>query len=151
MLILCRCASDELHLYCVVGMDFHELLDIPHGDRRKYHDDVSVMVISLEGRIWRSSGWIFPIVDLSQHLMLLQFSSTRKATIFSPVQALSLYVVFVGRKLWWVYTDCMMNKSHNFGMRLGQVSCTKCPPKLIWRISVPSSPRKWKETEMSLS
>ncbi|KAJ3683907.1 hypothetical protein LUZ60_014134 [Juncus effusus] len=38
------------------GMDFHELLDIPHGDRRKYHDDVSVMVISLEGRIWRSCG-----------------------------------------------------------------------------------------------
>lgn len=41
---------------CIAGMDFHELLDIPHGDRRKYHDDVSVMVISLEGRIWRSSG-----------------------------------------------------------------------------------------------
>jgi len=39
-------------------MDFHELLDIPHGDRRKYHDDVSVMVVSLEGRIWRSSGWL---------------------------------------------------------------------------------------------
>lgn len=39
------------------GMDFHELLDIPQGDRRKYHDDVSVMVISLEGRrIWRYSG-----------------------------------------------------------------------------------------------
>ncbi|XP_078170911.1 protein phosphatase 2C family protein isoform X2 [Carex rostrata] len=38
------------------GMDFHELLDIPHGDRRKYHDDVSVMIISLEGRIWRSCG-----------------------------------------------------------------------------------------------
>ncbi|XP_061366167.1 protein phosphatase 2C 32-like isoform X3 [Gastrolobium bilobum] len=38
------------------GMDFHELLEIPHGDRRKYHDDVSVMVVSLEGRIWRSSG-----------------------------------------------------------------------------------------------
>ncbi|KAJ6853786.1 protein phosphatase 2C 32 [Iris pallida] len=38
------------------GMDFHELLDIPQGDRRKYHDDVSVMVISLEGRIWRSAG-----------------------------------------------------------------------------------------------
>ncbi|KAK9086178.1 hypothetical protein Syun_028572 [Stephania yunnanensis] len=38
------------------GMSFHELLDIPHGDRRKYHDDVSVMVISLEGRIWKSSG-----------------------------------------------------------------------------------------------
>lgn len=37
------------------GMDFHELLDIPQGDRRKYHDDVSVMVISLEGRIWKSS------------------------------------------------------------------------------------------------
>ncbi|KAK8916880.1 Protein phosphatase 2C 32 [Platanthera zijinensis] len=31
------------------GMNFHELLDIPHGDRRKYHDDVSVMVISLRG------------------------------------------------------------------------------------------------------
>ncbi|XP_062084924.1 protein phosphatase 2C 32 [Humulus lupulus] len=38
------------------GMDFHELLDIPQGDRRKYHDDVYVMVVSLEGRIWRSSG-----------------------------------------------------------------------------------------------
>ncbi|MQL72935.1 hypothetical protein Taro_005259 [Colocasia esculenta] len=38
------------------GMDFHELLDIPHGDRRKYHDDVSVMVVSLEGGIWKSSG-----------------------------------------------------------------------------------------------
>lgn len=38
------------------GMDFHELLDIPQGDRRKYHDDVSVMVISLEGKVWRSAG-----------------------------------------------------------------------------------------------
>ncbi|XP_028782483.1 protein phosphatase 2C 29-like [Neltuma alba] len=38
------------------GMDVHELLDIPQGDRRKYHDDVTVMVISLEGRIWKSSG-----------------------------------------------------------------------------------------------
>ncbi|KAF5750945.1 protein phosphatase 2C 4-like [Tripterygium wilfordii] len=37
------------------GMDFHELLDIPQGDRRRYHDDVSVIIISLEGRIWRSS------------------------------------------------------------------------------------------------
>ncbi|XP_043698536.1 probable protein phosphatase 2C 23 [Telopea speciosissima] len=37
------------------GMDFHELLEIPQGHRRKYHDDVSVIVISLEGRIWRSS------------------------------------------------------------------------------------------------
>ncbi|KAM1833495.1 hypothetical protein ACFX13_023315 [Malus domestica] len=38
------------------GMDFHELLDIPQGARRKYHDDVTVMIISLEGRIWKSSG-----------------------------------------------------------------------------------------------
>ncbi|CAN8269522.1 unnamed protein product [Cochlearia groenlandica] len=37
------------------GMDFHELVEIPQGDRRKYHDDVSVIVVSLEGRIWRSS------------------------------------------------------------------------------------------------
>ncbi|XP_072974887.1 probable protein phosphatase 2C 4 [Typha angustifolia] len=37
------------------GMDFHELLDIPQGFRRKYHDDVSIIIISLEGRIWRSS------------------------------------------------------------------------------------------------
>ncbi|XP_076898898.1 putative protein phosphatase 2C 23 [Bidens hawaiensis] len=36
------------------GMDFHELLEIPQGDRRRYHDDVTVIVISLEGRIWRS-------------------------------------------------------------------------------------------------
>ncbi|KAK8352543.1 hypothetical protein V6Z12_A05G102000 [Gossypium hirsutum] len=35
------------------SMDFHELLEIPQGDRRRYHDDVSVIVISLEGRIWR--------------------------------------------------------------------------------------------------
>ncbi|XP_072975394.1 protein phosphatase 2C 32 [Typha angustifolia] len=47
--LLCRAAKKN-------GMDFHELLDIPQGDRRKYHDDVSLMVISLEGRIWRSSG-----------------------------------------------------------------------------------------------
>ncbi|XP_070021004.1 protein phosphatase 2C 29-like isoform X2 [Nicotiana sylvestris] len=38
------------------GMEFHELLNIPQGDRRKYHDDVTVMVVSLEGRIWKSSG-----------------------------------------------------------------------------------------------
>ncbi|KAE8680459.1 putative protein phosphatase 2C 4 [Hibiscus syriacus] len=38
------------------GMDFHELLEIPQGDRRRYHDDVSIIVISLEGRIWRSCG-----------------------------------------------------------------------------------------------
>lgn len=44
----------------VVGMEFHDLLDIPQGDRRKYHDDVSVMVVSLEGRIWRSSGQYYP-------------------------------------------------------------------------------------------
>ncbi|GMN58715.1 hypothetical protein TIFTF001_027814 [Ficus carica] len=37
------------------GMDFHELLDIPQGERRRYHDDISIIVISLEGRIWRSS------------------------------------------------------------------------------------------------
>lgn len=47
--LLCRAAKKN-------GMNFHELLDIPQGDRRKYHDDVSVMVVSLEGRIWRSSG-----------------------------------------------------------------------------------------------
>ncbi|EPS74064.1 hypothetical protein M569_00691 [Genlisea aurea] len=36
------------------GMDFHELLDIPQGDRRRYHDDVSIIIISFQGRIWRS-------------------------------------------------------------------------------------------------
>ncbi|GAY66881.1 hypothetical protein CUMW_252380 [Citrus unshiu] len=45
-----------LHAAKRAGMDLHELLDIPQGDRRKYHDDVTVMVISLEGRIWKSSG-----------------------------------------------------------------------------------------------
>ncbi|KAF3649577.1 Protein phosphatase 2C 29 [Capsicum annuum] len=38
------------------GMDLHELLNVPHGDRRQYHDDVTVMIVSLEGRIWKSSG-----------------------------------------------------------------------------------------------
>ncbi|KAJ0244851.1 protein phosphatase 2C 4 [Hirschfeldia incana] len=36
------------------GMDFYELLDIPQGERRRYHDDVSIVVISLEGRMWKS-------------------------------------------------------------------------------------------------
>lgn len=36
------------------GLDFHELLEIPQGDRRRYHDDVSIIVISFEGRIWKS-------------------------------------------------------------------------------------------------
>ncbi|KAB8097803.1 hypothetical protein EE612_026630, partial [Oryza sativa] len=37
------------------GMGFHELLEIQQGDRRQYHDDVSIIIISLEGKIWRSS------------------------------------------------------------------------------------------------
>lgn len=37
------------------GMDFHELLDIPQGDRRKYHDDMSVIIVSFEGRVWESA------------------------------------------------------------------------------------------------
>ncbi|KAK1403576.1 PPM-type phosphatase domain-containing protein [Heracleum sosnowskyi] len=37
------------------GLKFQELLDIPQGDRRKYHDDVSIVIISFQGRIWRSS------------------------------------------------------------------------------------------------
>ncbi|KAL3628635.1 hypothetical protein CASFOL_027681 [Castilleja foliolosa] len=37
------------------GMDFHQLLDIPQGDRRRYHDDVSIIIISFEGNMWRSS------------------------------------------------------------------------------------------------
>ncbi|CAG7900138.1 probable protein phosphatase 2C 4 [Brassica rapa] len=36
------------------GLDFHELLEIPQGERRRYHDDVSIVVISLEGRMWKS-------------------------------------------------------------------------------------------------
>jgi hypothetical protein len=39
----------------IAGLDFHELLDIRQGERRRYHDDVSVIIVSLEGRIWRSS------------------------------------------------------------------------------------------------
>lgn len=46
----------KLEVVLFAGMDLHELLDIPQGDRRKYHDDVTVMIISLEGRIWKSSG-----------------------------------------------------------------------------------------------
>uniref|UniRef100_A0ACD5WZE6 Uncharacterized protein n=1 Tax=Avena sativa TaxID=4498 RepID=A0ACD5WZE6_AVESA len=36
------------------GMECRDLLEIPHGVRRNYHDDVSIIVISFEGRIWRS-------------------------------------------------------------------------------------------------
>ncbi|CAK8541657.1 unnamed protein product [Lathyrus sativus] len=44
---LCRAAKK----YC---MEFHELLDISQGERRQYHDDISIVIISLEGKIWRS-------------------------------------------------------------------------------------------------
>ncbi|MCD7453945.1 Protein phosphatase 2C 35 [Datura stramonium] len=37
------------------GMDFHEFLDLPPGDHRRYHDGVSIIVISFEGKTWRSS------------------------------------------------------------------------------------------------
>ncbi|KAL2899765.1 putative protein phosphatase 2C 4 [Bienertia sinuspersici] len=37
------------------GLDFYDLLEIPQGERRRYHDDVSLIVISLERKIWRSS------------------------------------------------------------------------------------------------
>ncbi|KAL6619669.1 hypothetical protein ACP70R_034808 [Stipagrostis hirtigluma subsp. patula] len=37
------------------GLEFHELLEVQQGDRRQYHDDVSIIIISLEGKIWRSS------------------------------------------------------------------------------------------------
>ena len=42
-------------------MGFHELLEIQQGDRRQYHDDVSIIIISLEGKIWRSSQWTNPV------------------------------------------------------------------------------------------
>ncbi|KAI4354475.1 hypothetical protein L6164_003334 [Bauhinia variegata] len=43
--VLCRAARKA-------GMDFHQLLDIPQGQRRIYHDDISVVIISFEGKIW---------------------------------------------------------------------------------------------------
>jgi hypothetical protein len=46
--------SELMFYLCIVGMDFHELLEIPQGERRRYHDDVSIVVISLEGRMWKS-------------------------------------------------------------------------------------------------
>lgn len=47
-------STDQGFCASIAGMDFHELLEIPQGDRRQYHDDVSIIVISLEGQIWRS-------------------------------------------------------------------------------------------------
>ncbi|XP_078437670.1 putative protein phosphatase 2C 26 [Wolffia australiana] len=38
----------------IVAMDFHDLLAVPRGDRRNYHDDVTVVVVSLE------EGWSSP-------------------------------------------------------------------------------------------
>lgn len=34
----------------LAGMDFYDLLEIPQGERRRYHDDVSIIIISLQGR-----------------------------------------------------------------------------------------------------
>ncbi|KAK3140935.1 hypothetical protein QOZ80_5AG0407960 [Eleusine coracana subsp. coracana] len=42
--ILCRAANRA-------GMEIHELLEVQQGDRRRYHDDVSIIIISLEGKI----------------------------------------------------------------------------------------------------
>lgn len=54
-LISLKDTQNSIYLFLVIaGMDFHELLEIPQGDRRRYHDDISIIVISLEGRIWRS-------------------------------------------------------------------------------------------------
>jgi pyruvate dehydrogenase phosphatase len=39
-----------------VGMGINELLEIQQGERRQYHDDISIIIISLEGKIWRSSA-----------------------------------------------------------------------------------------------
>ncbi|KAL0792917.1 hypothetical protein Bca101_064294 [Brassica carinata] len=36
------------------ALDFEELLEIPQGERRRYHDDVTIVVISLAGRMWKS-------------------------------------------------------------------------------------------------
>jgi len=36
-------------------METRQLLEIPRGARRHYHHDVSVIVISFQRRIWRSS------------------------------------------------------------------------------------------------
>ena len=47
--------TNSLSLGCIAGMESRQLLDIPRGARRHYHDDVSIIVISFEGRIWRSS------------------------------------------------------------------------------------------------
>lgn len=43
-------------IFFLAGMDLKELLEIPQGARRKFHDDVTVIVIFIEGRIWKSSG-----------------------------------------------------------------------------------------------
>ncbi|XP_066364275.1 putative protein phosphatase 2C 46 [Miscanthus floridulus] len=51
-------SHDEILLRAATnaGMGFHELLEVQQGDRRRYHDDVSIIIIiSLEGKIWSSS------------------------------------------------------------------------------------------------
>ncbi|KAJ3676415.1 hypothetical protein LUZ60_003827 [Juncus effusus] len=37
------------------GKDLNDLINMPQGERRKYYDDVSIVIISLDGRIWRSA------------------------------------------------------------------------------------------------
>lgn len=67
-------------------MDFHELLEIPQGDRRRYHDDISVIVISLEGRIWRSSMWVL--------LVFLEFESFEELTIITRIFFFFSHIIF---------------------------------------------------------
>uniref|UniRef100_M8BE96 protein-serine/threonine phosphatase n=1 Tax=Aegilops tauschii TaxID=37682 RepID=M8BE96_AEGTA len=45
-----------LHAARQAGMGLHELLEVRQGDQRQYHDDVSIIIISLKGKIWRSSA-----------------------------------------------------------------------------------------------
>ena len=46
-----------------VGMGFHELLEVQQGDRRRYHDDVSIIIISLEGKIYGPRSMNFATTD----------------------------------------------------------------------------------------
>jgi hypothetical protein len=36
----------------------NDLIGLPRGERRKYHDDVSIVIISLDGKIWRSTPYL---------------------------------------------------------------------------------------------
>lgn len=121
-------------------MDFYELLDIPQGDRRKYHDDVTIMVISLEGRIWKSSGtYVWCSADILSVSVFILMQCSAEAS--SASQAIAYMLIERGKPAWhtdmqsWYTCQSGILSSWDHRWSWYQLWCSSCPwvnSKLHW-------------------